>query len=122
MAIEISATDILKERALKEEERFAGIVRESDIIFIGIVKELGSAPKFWSGRFPSFQSVKYEVEDVLKGDLISEINVSHVLVAGSKTARLDQPGLSRVLFQKGNRLIVFAVKTDQGEWKSLHEN
>jgi hypothetical protein len=122
MAIEISSTDVLKERALKEEERFAELVRESNIIFIGVVKEVGSAPRFWSGRIPSYQTVKYTVEDVLKGDPISEITVAHVVVSGSKTARKDEPGLSRSLFRKENRLIVIAAKTDQGEWKSLHEN
>ncbi|MCI0617834.1 hypothetical protein L0244_33095, partial [bacterium] len=91
MTKEISSIDVLKERALKEEERFAELVRESHIIFIGVVKEVGSAPRFWSGRIPSYQTVKYGVEDVLKGDNISEISVAHVVVSGSKTARKDEP-------------------------------
>jgi hypothetical protein len=119
---EISSTEVLKERALKEQESFVELVRESNIIFIGVVKEVGAAPRFWSGRIPSYQTVQYVVEDVLKGNPISEITVAHVVVAGSKTARKDTPGLSPSLFQKDNRLIVFAMKTDQGEWKSLHEN
>ena len=122
MALELSSTDVLKERALKEEERFAELVRESNIIFIGVVKEVGSTPGFWSGRIPSYQTVTYTVEDVLKGNPISEITVAHVVVSGSKTARKDEPGLSTSLFRKDNRLIVIAVKTDHGEWKSLHEN
>lgn len=122
MAKEISSTEALKERALKEEERFAELVRESDIIFVGTVKELGPAPSFWSGRFPTYQTVKYDVSEVIKGNAISEITVSHIVVSGSKTARRDEPGLSPSVFQKGNRLIVIAVKSDQGEWKSLDEN
>ncbi|MCI0447588.1 hypothetical protein L0152_30790 [bacterium] len=122
MTKEISSIDVLKERALKEEERFTELVRESNIIFVGVVEEVRSAPRFWSGRIPSYQTVKYKVEDVLKGDSISEICVAHVVVSGSKTARKDEPGLSTSLFRKDNRLIVIAAKTDQGEWKSLHEN
>lgn len=122
MAKEISSTEALKERALKEEERFAELISESNIIFIGVVQEIGAQPSFWSGRFPSYQTVKYRVEEVIKGDRISEITVSHVVVSGSKTARRDEPGLSPSLFQQGNRLIVIAVVTENGEWKSLDEN
>lgn len=121
MAKEIQSGDALKVRALKEEEHLIEIVRESKIIFIGTVTELGPPPSFWSGRFPSYQKVTYQVEEVLKGNKISEITVAHIIVAKSKTARADEPALSPALFQKGNRLIVIAVQ-DQGEWRSMDEN
>ncbi len=115
-------TEQLRANVLKEEERLAEFVRESKLVFIGTVTELGPEPSFWSGRFPSYQKVTYQVEEVLKGNKIPEITVEHVVVSSSKTARADKPGLSPVLFQKGNRLIVIANKTDQGTWRSLDEN
>lgn len=121
MAKEVQSADALKERALKEEERLAEIVRESNIVFIGTVTELGAPPKFWSGRFPSFQKVTYQVEEVLKGNKVSQITVAHIVVAKSKTGRSDEPGLSPALFQKGNRLIVIVVERE-GELRSMDED
>jgi hypothetical protein len=122
MTRENLSADTLKAHELKEEERLIEFVRESKLIFIGTVTELGPAPKFWSGRFPMYQKVTYQVEEVLKGSKISEITVEHIVVSRSRTARADAPGLSPALFQNGSRLIVVAVDTEDGRWLSLDEN
>ncbi len=61
----------------------------------------------WSGVAICTENVVYDVQDILKGDVPArQILVAHLLLRGSLTAALD-PGLSRVLFQQGNVLLLF---------------
>ncbi len=72
---------------------------DADLIFVGTITEIGTAPLFWSGIALSLQDVTYTVDSVIKGSyLSSEITVSHVLVDESYLAADDAPGLSTTLF------------------------
>ena len=109
--------------ALKEQERLQRITRQSDLIFIGTVIEVGPAPKEWSGYMSSYQTVRYNVEQILKGEIAaSEILVEHIVVHGSKTAEGgDNPKLSSAIFYPGASLIVSADRPEANRWTSGNE-
>lgn len=110
--------------AQTEEELFQKHVQKRPLIFIGTVLFLGKPPANWSGYLPAYQTVRYKVEQVLKGQLnVPEISVEQIVVWGSRTAQpRDTPGLSATLFSVGARLIAFAQKSQDGVWKELDED
>ncbi len=90
------------------EQRVERIVRDAKIIVAAEVIDIGEAPGVWSGYFLSVQRVKYEVKEVLKGDLTQgRICVGHYVVHNSLTADKTYPRLSSTIFVKGNRLVLF---------------
>jgi hypothetical protein len=109
--------------ARTEEQYLKDLAETSDLIFVGVVLNLGKPPLFWSGHSNSYQSARYKVEKLLKGKHEApEISVDHVLVYESSTAQQGEtPHLSRTLFGVNSRLIVSAHKTTRGEWKALNE-
>ena len=110
--------------ALTEEESIQQLVKDSDLIFTGTLLAAGTAPDSWSGGSNSYQSVRYKIDKILKGQYGSpEISVDHVVVYGGKTARSGEiPGLSDQLFAPKAKLIVGAQRTDTGSWKALDED
>ena len=60
---------------------------------------------------------------MIKGSAASaEIDVQHVVVQGSVTAMSGEaPALSETVFSVGAKLIVSAMATDAGAWRSLDE-
>jgi hypothetical protein len=110
--------------SLSEDERIQSLTRSSALIFIGLVLEIGKPPADWSGYFKAYQRVRYKIERILKGQFgASEINVDHIVVMDSKTARPgEEPGLSSSLFSKDSKLIVFADKGPNGVWINLDED
>ncbi len=109
--------------ALKEQERLQRITKESDLIFIGTVVEVGTPPNDWSGYFSSYQTVRYNVNQVLKGQHSApEISIDHIVVHGSKTAEHGEtPKLAATIFYPGASLIVSALRPDTDHCKSLNE-
>jgi hypothetical protein len=109
--------------AHSEEQYLKDLAETSDLIFVGVVQNLGKPPLFWSGHSNSYQSAHYKVEKILKGKYEApEISVDHVLVYDSSTAQPGEtPHLSRTLFGVNSKLIVSAHKTTRGEWKALNE-
>ena len=109
--------------AMTEEESLKDLVKRNNLIFIGSLIELGKPPNDWSGCGNSFQSAKYKILRIIRGQYgASEISVEHVVVYGSKTAQPGEtPGLSSSMFSPNNELIVFAKKTDSGRWKDTNE-
>ena len=109
--------------AAKEEERLQRITHKNDLIFIGVVTDIGPAPQNWAGYNSSYQFVRYPIEKAIKGEHSStEISVEHVVVFGSKTAQqAETPGLSKKIFYPGAKLIVSAQKVSFDQWKSLNE-
>lgn len=104
------------------QQDFRELVRESHVIFVGTVTELGEPAKHWSGRVPSFQSVSYKVSEYLKGSDQTTVSIAHVLVKESPTAAPgDTPRLSPKLFAKGARLVVCAERTDDKRLVSMDE-
>jgi len=108
---------------LQEEERLQRVTQKSDLIIIGTIVDLGPAPKDWSGYTSSYQTVRYKIEKIVKGQYgASEISVDHIVVFGSRTAQPGEtPGLSDVVFSPGTKLIVSAQRYDSSKWKSLNE-
>lgn len=87
-------------------------VTKAELIFVGTIKSIGTAPTYWSGITWSTQAVTYTVDAVLKGSYSdSEITIYHVLVDGSRHAA-DTPSLTDEIFDAGNKLIVFAKEND----------
>jgi hypothetical protein len=109
--------------ALKEQERLQRITKESDLIFIGTILEVGTAPKDWAGYISSYQTVRYKVDQILKGQYgAPEISVEHIVVHGSKTAEPGEtPKLASTIFYPGASLIVSAGRPDATRWTSGNE-
>jgi hypothetical protein len=116
-------TQIVVSSAMQEQERLQRITQKSDLIFIGTIIDAGTPPKEWSGCFSSYQTVRYKVEQVLKGQYgTPEISVDHIVVHGSKTAEPGEtPKLSTAIFYPGASLIVSALRPDADRWTSLNE-
>jgi hypothetical protein len=94
---------------------FVAIAKTSDLVFVGTVLERGAPPGFWSGRVPAYQTLKYRVDDVLKGSVEhEEVAIDHLVVGGTATAEPgDVPALSASLFAVGSRVLVFAVSANE---------
>ncbi|HSE41654.1 MAG TPA: hypothetical protein VLH08_12905 [Acidobacteriota bacterium] len=109
--------------AFKEQERLQRITQESDLIFVGTVIEVGPPPKDWSGYMSSYQTVRYKIEQILKGQYDApEISIEHIVVHGSKTAEPGEtPKLSTAIFYPGASLIVSAGRPDVNRWTSGNE-
>ena len=109
--------------AMSEEDLLKYVVKKNNLIFIGSVLDVDKPPREWSGCGNSYQTVKYKIVRIIKGQYgASEISVDHVVVYGSKTAQAgDTPGLSRSMFSPNNELIIFARKADSGRWKDTDE-
>jgi hypothetical protein len=87
------------------------LVRRAELIFVGLVDQIGQPPFAWSGVGKALQSVTYRVERVLKGSFTDPtIEVLHVVLEGAADANPDpqRPGLDENLVAPANRLIVFA--------------
>jgi len=81
----------------------------AELVFVGAITAVGTAPGFWSGIAMSTQPVTYTVDEVLKGTYTeSEITINHLVVDGTRQAASDEAGLNTSIFAAGGRLIVFA--------------
>lgn len=107
-----------------DEERTQQLVRNSNTVVVAEVVDVGPAPKVWSGLFLFVQRVRYEVKDVLKGQLSKrEIDVGHYVVKNSLSADSKEPRLSPEIFKKGNRLLLFlAPDPGKGKYVSLERS
>ena len=88
--------------AVTEKENLRELVKKSDVVFEGVVIAVEKPPQNWSGYFTEYQTVRYRIEQVLKGNHEAvEIAVDHVVVSGSSTAATDAPALiSEALFRQ----------------------
>jgi hypothetical protein len=109
--------------ARSEDDALKDVVKTNQLIFVGALLELGPQPNDWSGYASAFQNARYKIVRIMKGAYgASEISVNHIVVYGSKTAQAGEtPGLSSSLFSPNNELIVFAKKTESGQWKDTDE-
>ena len=104
------ATEFDSQTLNDNSTRIQSNVTSAELIFVGTITALGTAPTFWSGIARSTQGVTYTVDDVIKGTYTdSEITIYHMVVDGSRQAA-DTPGLSSDIFAVGNKLIVFATE------------
>lgn len=91
------------------------LVHDAQVVVAAEVVEVKPALGVWSGLFLVVQRVRYEVKDVLKGDLRERnINVGHYIVANSSTADAKEARLSPKIFTKGARVVLF-LTADPGE-------
>jgi len=90
-----------------DEQRTEQLVRATKVIVVAEVIEVGEAPGIWSGIVLSVQRVKYEVKEVLKGDLAQKrVCVGHYVYHNSRTADKTYPRLAQTIFTKGNMLVL----------------
>lgn len=96
-------------RSLDDKE-LKKLTERSEVVIIAEVKvvEPTSELQPWSGLTSSWQFVRYEVKEVLKGEMPQgEVRVGFMLVPNSLTADKRKPGLSTDMFKAGNVHIVF---------------
>jgi hypothetical protein len=90
-----------------DEQQTVQLVRDTKVIVVAEVIEVGEAPGIWSGYIASVQRVKYEVKEVLKGDLAQRrVCGGHYVVHNSSTADKTFPRLAQTIFAKGNRFVL----------------
>jgi hypothetical protein len=93
----------------------------AEVVFVGTITAIGTAPGFWSGIAMSTQAVTYDIDEVLKGAYTeSELTINHMVV--DETRQADDadaatPALNSSIFAVGNQLIVFS--TQNTEYTSL---
>jgi hypothetical protein len=86
------------------------LVGRSDLVVVAEVKKVDPTSELqpWSGLTSSWQFVRYEVKEVLKGEFpTGEVKVGFILVKNSLTADKSRPALSPELFKEHNVHIVF---------------
>jgi hypothetical protein len=90
-----------------DEKDVLSVMKGGEIVVIADVVNVHPSLGFWSGYFASVQHVKYEVVEVLKGEVKGkEIDAGHYVVFNSFTADKEYPRLSPKLFSPSNRLIL----------------
>ena len=100
-----------------DEQRMQQLASDSNIVVVANIIEVGPPPKVWSGLFLFVQRVRYEVKDVLKGQVSKrEINVGHYIVKNCLSADSKEARLSPDVFKKGNQLLLF-LASDPGKGK-----
>jgi len=89
--------------------KIEALAAQAPFVVVGTIVRVGPDPAGWSGRFETRQSVIYNVNLALKGNLTPKsIQVNHLVVYGSATARPgNRPGLNPDLFKPDNKLILF---------------
>lgn len=104
-----------------DEQRMQQLARDSNIVVVADIIEVGPPPKVWSGPFLFVQRVRYEVKDVLKGQLSKhEINVGHYIVKNTLSTDSKDARLLPDVFKKGNHLLLFlAPAPAKGKYVSL---
>ncbi len=100
------------------------LCRSAAKVWLGTVVSVGPAPKNFSGRVASYQSVTYAVKRTLKGaETTGEVTVLHLVVKSSATAEPgDVPSLSKKHFKVGAELVVIAEKNDAQQWLCMDES
>jgi hypothetical protein len=115
----LGAADV-SSRQLFAQADYDSILKKADLVTTAEVVEVYASPGFWSGVAPALQKVKYKIVKTLKGSTDrTEIIVAHYVVKNSKTADSNGPGLSPVLFLKGNTLMLFLKANPQGNDQSI---
>lgn len=88
--------------------RIAKLTRQADTVVVAEVTDAGRSPGFWSGQITAQQRITYRVNTVLKGEFkVAEFSVDYYVVHGSRLSEKETPQLSRALFTKGNKLLLF---------------
>lgn len=88
--------------------RIAKLTRQAGAVVVAEVTDAGRAPGFWSGIIAAQQTVKYRVDNVLKGNLKgSSFTVDYYVVHGSRLSEKNTPELNRALFRVGNKVLLF---------------
>ena len=84
----------------------------AELVFVGTITAIGTAPGFWSGIAMSTQAVTYNIDEVLKGSYTeSSLTINHLVVDGTRQADdadADTAALTSSIFAVGNKLIVFS--------------
>jgi hypothetical protein len=93
-----------------DDEELKRLSRRADVVVVAEVKKVEPTSELqpWSGLTSSWQFVRYEVKEVLKGEFpTGEVKVGFILVKNSLTADKSRPALSLELFKEHNVHIVF---------------
>jgi len=90
--------------------------------FVGTLVAVGEPPDSWSGYEIASQALTFDVGRVLSGGLQPGRHTVHQwVVAGSKTARADRPGLRDAYTRQGQSYLVLLGPIKQGRQMTLGE-
>lgn len=109
MFISLTASFVFaSQRGKPELLNLDALIKQSSVILIGEVEEIGPSPGFWSGYVQFSQTVKYKKVNVLKGEISNQgFVVHHLIYTGSPVVQENQPKLKKDFFVKGKKLILF---------------
>lgn len=115
-----SSNEFDSETLEENREQIQDNVTNAEIVMVGTITAVGTAPEFWSGIAMSTQTVSYTVDSVLKGTYTeTSLTINHILVDGTRQAA-DAPGLDATIFAEGAQLIVFA--SQNSDYENLSED
>ncbi|HUH01212.1 MAG TPA: hypothetical protein VML75_04405 [Kofleriaceae bacterium] len=98
-------------------------VGKAEAVFIGTLLEAGEPPGFFSGYKLATQTLTYEVERVLRGDVDRPRMLVHqLIVARSPVLDGDKPALQPRYTRVGTRYIVAVGGTTEGKRVTYNEN
>jgi hypothetical protein len=107
LAVALSVPALAEEGVPPHYEAF---VQATPIVAIAEVLEVGHRPGIWMGTIiPMTQEVRYQVVEVLKGELpAGTIEVGYFMIGETRLTDTPdgKPGLTPALFKPGNRLIL----------------
>jgi hypothetical protein len=107
LSVILSCTFLMTALLQYNEKAVLSIMKEAEVVVIADVVKVYQSPGFWSGTVASVQHIKYEMVEVLKGEVKGkEIDVGHYVVFNSLTADRDDARLSPKLFNPGNRIML----------------
>jgi hypothetical protein len=108
-----------------QSDAVKALAERADVVAVGRVQRLGTPPRAWSGMIAMFQEVRYGPVRFLKKPRqmaqVEAISVAHPIVARSRTASSNEPGLNPALFRLGAELVLF-IRVNGGKLQTFDEN
>lgn len=97
------------EARLLDEVDAEGQLAEADLVFVGVIDEVGRSPGVGSGIAVVTQRVAYRVERAAKGAAPADrVVVEHVLAGGATADPSSTHRLNPAVFREGRRVLVWA--------------
>jgi hypothetical protein len=93
----------------QRQDTLRSLFETSPYIFSGVIDDVGEPPRHWSNFFLSYQRVRYSAIEFIRGNLPGAyLDVFHLAMENTVSASAESPGLCRLTFAPGKRLLVFA--------------
>src|SRR5262245_55888571 len=101
------------------------LAAKAELVLSGVLQQLGPRPTGWSGIIAMYQEARYGsvryLKNAIKFEPRDSVTVLHPVVARSRTAASDKPGLNPSLFQLRASLVLF-VRVRGGKLQTFDEN